>query len=140
MVVGFKSLRAHSKPMDETTPATIASNDKTLAALCHVSLFLASLSFGAGFLIPLIVYLVKRHESAFVAAHAKEALNFHISLLLYVVCTIPFIIFTCGILIYPAILFYSGLALLAIICAIIGTVRAAEGSYYLYPVTIRLVS
>ena len=32
----------------------------------------------------LIVYLVKRDESGFVAAHAREVLNFHLSLVIYV--------------------------------------------------------
>src|SRR5277367_1028942 len=58
--------------------APVTSNDKLLAILCHLSFVI-----GFGFLLPLIIYLVKRKESVFVEAHAREVLNFHISILLY---------------------------------------------------------
>ena len=102
------------------------SNDKLLAILCHVSFFL-----GVGFLLPLIVYLVKRGDSVFVASHAGEVLNFHISLLIYFICAIPLCFVLIGIPIIMA------LGLMGFICAIIGAVRASDGGFYYYPLTIR---
>src|SRR5438045_3775199 len=90
------------------------SNDKLLAILCHVSLFL-----GVGFVLPLIVYLVKRGESELVAAHAKEVLNFHISLVIYAICTVPLIFILIGIPIF------FGLALMSFICAIVAAIKAS---------------
>ena len=118
--------------METTASVPLASGDKALAILCHVSLFL-----GVGFLLPLVVFLVKRDDSPFVAFHAKEVLNFHLSILLYSVCTIPFfLVFFC--LFFPfGIALYGALFLLAFVCAIIGAIRASEGNYYLYPLTIR---
>ncbi len=97
-------------------PPPSQGSDKLLAILCHVSLIL-----GVGFVLPLIVFLVKRDESPFVAAHAKEVLNFHISLLIYAICTIPLVFILIGIPIYVA------LALMSFICAIIGAIKASEG-------------
>ena len=114
---------------------TVESNDKILSVFCHVSSFL-----GVPFILPLIVYLVTRKQSRFVEFHAREVLNFHISLLLYAVCTIPLIILTCGLFIYPAILGYMALALLAFICAIVGAIKASEGDFFYYPLTIRFIS
>jgi len=104
-------------------------NDKLLAILCHVSLFL-----GVGFILPLIVYLVKRADSPLIAAHAKEVLNFHISLMIYAFCALPFVFFLIGI---PVIM---ALALVSFICAIIAAIRASEGGFYFYPLTIRFIT
>jgi uncharacterized Tic20 family protein len=104
-------------------------NDKVLAILCHVSIFL-----GVGFILPLIVYLVKRGESEYVAAHAREVLNFHISLFIYTVCTIPLIFILIGIPIFIA------LALMSFICAIIAAIKTSDGGFFFYPMTIRFIS
>ena len=112
-----------------TVPAPVDAGDKTLAILCHVSFFL-----GVGFILPLIVYLVKRNDSGFVAAHAREVLNFHISLLIYFICACPLILVLVGFFIWMA------LALLAFVCAIVAAIRAGEGGFFVYPLTIRFIS
>jgi uncharacterized Tic20 family protein len=104
-------------------------NDKFLAILCHVSLFL-----GVGFVLPLIVYLITRGQSELVAAHAREVLNFHISLLIYSICTIPFVFILIGIPIFIA------LGVMSVICAIVAAVQASEGRFYFYPLTLRFIS
>jgi len=117
------------------------SNDKLFIILCHLSLFL-----GVGLILPLIVFLVKKGESEMVAAHAKEALNFHITLLLVSICCLPvaFII-----LLIPVINLLFMLVLLplfgvigigAAILAIVAAMKASEGNFYRYPVTLRLIS
>ena len=119
-------------PTAPQTPPPAQSNDKLLAILCHVSPFL-----GVPFILPLIVYLVKRKESALVAAHAKEVLNFHISLAIYGLCSLPLVFICCLPLAIPVI---SALALLSFICAIVAAIRASEGGFYFYPLTIRLIT
>jgi hypothetical protein len=124
-------------PQLPPVPPPAQGNDKLLAILCHVSLFL-----GIGFILPLIVYLVKRDESQLVAAHAKEALNFHLSLLIYFVCTIP-LAFMSILICIPILIFipiYLGLGLMAFICAIIAAIQASEGGFYFYPLTIRFIT
>ena len=49
------------------------SDEKTMAILSH------ALTLVCGFLAPLIIYLVKKDESEYVRAHAKESLNFQIT-------------------------------------------------------------
>ena len=114
-----------------TTPPPTQSNDKLLAILCHVSLFL-----GVGFILPLIVYFVKRDESKLVAAHAKEVLNFHLSLLIYCVCALPLL----GCFFLVGIPIFMALGLMSFICTIIATIRASEGGFYFYPLTIRFIT
>jgi uncharacterized Tic20 family protein len=109
--------------------AAVTSNDKLLAILCHLSFIV-----GIGFILPLIVYLVKREESEFVATHAKEVLNFHISVLIYVICCIPLCLVLIG------FVFLAVIMLLGFICAIIGAIKVSESAFYHYPLTIRFIS
>src|SRR5215203_5180976 len=81
--------------------APVGSSDKALMVLSHLSALL-----GVGLLLPFIIWLVKRHDPDMVAAHAAEALNFHLSVLLYVICLIPL----CAILIGIPLAVMLGLA------------------------------
>ncbi len=116
-----------SPPLPPLPPVVLDGVDKCLIILCHLSLFL-----GVGFLLPLIVFLVKNQSSPPVGAHAKETLNFHLSLVLYGILCVPLVFFLIGI---PLLIL---LGLFASVCAIIGAMRASEGGFYRYPLTIRL--
>ena len=89
---------------------------------------------GVGFVLPLVVYLAMRHESEYVAANAREALNFHISVLIYSLCCIPLVFILIGI----PLLIVLGLG--SLVLAIIATIKASNGQCYRYPLTLRLVS
>ena len=116
-------------PVPPTPVAPAPGNDKLWIMLCHLSLIL-----GLPFILPLIIYLVKRDESPLVIAHTKEVLNFHISLLIYSVCVSISIFFCIGYFLLAA------LALTGFICAILAAIKAAEGGFYRYPLTIRLIT
>ena len=102
----------------------------TFAMLAHL------LGAILGFLGPLIIWLVKKDEHPFVDDQAKEALNFHITLLIVYAGLVVVSVVTCG---FGALL-YPMVYLAQIIFGILGTVQANGGEYYRYPVTIRLVN
>ncbi len=108
------------------TPPT--SDEKTLALLSHILTFIAPL------LAPLIIYIIKKNESSFVAAHAKESLNFQITLILAFFVSAILIIVLVGILLIWLI------GILATILIIVASVRAYEGKLYRYPFCIRIIS
>src|SRR5436189_5753602 len=65
---------------EETEPVILPTSDeKTMAILSHV------LTLAVGFLAPLIIYLIKKDESSFVNYHAKESLNFQITIFIIIV-------------------------------------------------------
>jgi uncharacterized Tic20 family protein len=112
---------------DEPALSTPTSEEKTMAVLSHV------LCIVAGFLAPLIIYLVKKDESSYVAEHAKESLNFQLTMLIaYIVSWI--LIF---ILVGFFLLFLLGIANLVLV--IIATIRASENKLYKYPFSIKFV-
>lgn len=117
----------------ETLPLTDAplahkGSDKIWSMLSHLSALL-----GVGFVLPLVVYLAMRRESEYVAANAREALNFHISVLIYSLCCIPLVFVLIGV----PLLIVLGLG--SLVLAIIATVKASDGLCYRYPLTLRLV-
>ena len=102
---------------------------------------LAHLSALAGLVLPLIgivlgplaVWLTRRDESEFVAAHAKEALNFNISVLLgTIACMLLMLVFV-------GFLLGSALFILWLVMTLIAAIKASEGQTYRYPFSLRLV-
>lgn len=112
-----------------TDPApTLASDSKTWAIIAHVGPLV-----GFGFIVPLVVYLIKKGEDPFVEHHGREALNFQITLLIGFVISAVLIIVIIGIFMLIAV----GIA--AVVFAIIAAVKASNGELYEYPLSIRLV-
>lgn len=103
---------------------TPTGDEKNLAILSHI------LTFVAPILAPLIIYLIKKDESRYVAYHAKESLNFQITLMIVVLILLVSII---------GILFLWVVGIAAFVLVIIATIRASEGVLYKYPFTIRLI-
>ena len=104
-------------------------NEKIWSILCHLSSFI-----GLPFLLPLVVYLAMKGDSEYVASNAREAFNFHLSLLIYGLCCIPLIFVVIGI---PLLIV---LGLLLLVLSIVAAIRASDGGCYRYPLTIRLVT
>ena len=101
---------------------------------------LAHLSALSGFVIPfgniigpLLIWLVKRDEMSFVADQGKEALNFNISMTIYMLVSGVLIFVLIGI---PLIIV---LAIAWLVLSILAAVKANEGVVYRYPLTLRLV-
>ena len=116
-----------------TPPQALSPSDERLwATLTHVSALIGIL-VGAGFigwLGPLIIFLVLRDRSAFVADHAKTTLNFQFTMLIAAVVAVFLWIVLVGFLITAAIY------VLTIVFSIIAAVAASRGERYRYPLSI----
>ncbi|MFN4006093.1 MAG: DUF4870 domain-containing protein [Chitinophagaceae bacterium] len=84
------------------------------------------LTFVAGFIALLIIYLLVKYKSAFVREHAKESLNFQISIFIYAIM-------------YAAFIFTYFIGILSFVTVIVGTIKASEGKPYRYPLCIRII-
>ncbi len=111
------------------TPSDVSSDSRGWSVAAHLIPLL-----GLSFLGPLVVWLIKRDEDAFVEEHAREALNFQISVLIYGIISGFLVILIIGILLLIA------LAIFAFVFAIVAAIKAANGEPYRYPLTIRLVN
>lgn len=111
---------------EEQPLVTPTSDEKTMAILSHILCILA------GFLAPLIIYLVKK-DSPYIAAHAKESLNFQLTL---IIChIISFILW----FVLIGILLTWILVIANLVFVIIATIKASENKLYKYPFTIRFI-
>jgi uncharacterized Tic20 family protein len=110
------------------------------ALFAHLSA-LAALVIGFNWLGPLIIYLVKKDADPFIRDHAKEALNFNLSVFLYgvvgAILTFVLILILIGLLLIPVLI---ALAIAWVVFVIIAAVKANRGEPYRYPLTIRFVS
>jgi uncharacterized Tic20 family protein len=109
-------------------PVAQSQDDKSIAMLAHL------LGIFSGFLGPLIIWLIKKDQSAFIDDQAKEALNFQI---FAIICMFGCVVTFC---IPPVmILIAIGVQISRIILSIMGTVSANQGVPYRYPVNLRLI-
>ena len=122
------------------TPAQWPQDTLQWAMIAHLS-GLSGLVTGMPFLGPLIVYLVKKDENPIVVAHAKEALNFQLSVTLYLVLGV----ILCVVLAFIVIGFFlipvvAGIAIAGYVMAVIAGLKAQQGLWYRYPATIRFLN
>lgn len=108
--------------------ATVSDSDTTLALITHL------LSFVSGFIGPLVVYLAKKDESAFIRHHAAEALNFQLTLLVAFFVSFIALFILVGFLLLPIV------GILGLIFPILAAIGAGRGEWYRYPLTIRFVN
>jgi uncharacterized protein len=115
------------------------SKDNTWPMLCHLSSLTGYLGNGVGsFVGPLIVWIYKKDTMPDVNAHGKEALNFNISMLIYGVCLGVFTFLTLGLGALIAVPLVLAMVVFHIVCTVMATLKASNGEFFRYPLSIRL--
>lgn len=112
---------------ESTSGGTPPKEARTMAMLAHV------LGIVTGFVGPLIIWLLKKDENAFIDDQGKEALNFQITIAIAMLVS-GLLMFACvGFFLVPAV------AVLNLILCIMAAMKANEGISYRYPMTLRLI-
>ena len=114
-----------------TPSITIAHEDRTLAALTHLSGLSGYVIPLGGILVPIIIWAVKS-ENRVMSSIAKQAIMLNIVVFIAIACSA--ILWITVILIPLVIFFWCLLGLAAIALPIIGAIKAWDGVYYRYPV------
>jgi len=120
-------------PTGDAPSGDSPTGDYTMGMLCHL-LSLTQFLIPTGNIIgPLILWIVKKDQDAFVDATGKEVLNFQISMTIYaLVCILLFFVII-GMLLLPVLMIVN------IVFTIIAAIKANEGQLYRYPFTIRFI-
>ncbi|HYE75506.1 MAG TPA: DUF4870 domain-containing protein [Blastocatellia bacterium] len=110
-------------------------DDRTMAMFCHLAGVAGLIIFPVILNVvgPLIVWSMKKDQSWFIDDQGKEAVNFQISLSIYLFIASLTVIVLIGFLLAPAV--WLGGVILSIIAAL----KANEGGTYRYPMTIRFI-
>jgi len=110
---------------------TIATEDRTLAALTHLSGLAGYLIPMGGVIVPIVIWIVKS-ESPVISSIAKQALLLNV--IVFVLVALTALLWLTIILIPVVIVFWVALGLAAVVLPIVGAVKASDGVYYRYPV------
>ncbi len=109
--------------------------ERTWGMFCHLVVFL-------GFIIPipfvtiigpLVIWIIKRDEMFFVDDQGKESLNFQITMMLATIASGVLMFVLIGFVLIFVVLIFQ------IIVVIIASIKANEGVYYRYPLSIRFI-
>ena len=105
-----------------------SSDDRNIATVTHLGGTVFS------FIPGLLVWILKKDDSAYVADQAKEALNFQITVLIAQ--------FIAGILavILIGFLFMGIIWLMNVVFCIIAAIATSKGETYRYPICLRLIN
>jgi uncharacterized Tic20 family protein len=113
------------------TDIAIPNEDRTMAALTHLSGLSSYIIPFGGILVPIIIYLT-RDDSPIIRAVAKQAIL--LNLIVFALFVASLVLLLTIILIPVVILFWCVLGLAAVVLPIVGALKANKGEYYQYPV------
>jgi len=111
-------------------PALALSNEQRTFALCS---YLIPLVTSTTFIVPLIIWLLKKGEDGYIEKHAKESLNFQISYVIFAVVAWMSVFVVVGALLLPAVI------VAYMVFSIVASVKAYKGEDYKIPLCIRLI-
>lgn len=118
------------------TPNDIAA--RQWGMFIHLSILAGYLVPFAGFIVPIVLWQMKKYDHALIDAHGKNVTNWLLSATLYAIGAWMLIATVIGAVIgLPALWL---LALLNIIFAIMGGLKANNGEVWAYPFTIRFLT
>lgn len=112
------------------TKNLLGMEENTYLMLMHLSQFAGFIIAGLGFVIPIVMWLVNADKSEAVSRHGKNIANFMLSMLIYIVISIILCLVLIGI---PMLI---ALGIIEIVFIIIAAVKANNGEYWKYPLSI----
>jgi uncharacterized Tic20 family protein len=115
------------------TSTPISQEERTWALAAHLSALAGYVIPFGNVIAPLVIWLIQKDKMPFVDDQGKEAVNFQISVTIYALACLPLIFVLVGIPLLIAI----GLA--GLILLIVAAIKANDGVYYRYPLTIRFI-
>lgn len=125
-----------SAALTDTTP-----EERTYAMFIHLGgllslldlIFLGAIASG-------VMWWLRKDESTFIDDHGRETLNFHLSILLYVVAGGLAVAMTFGLGVVLFLPMLIGLWVVRLVAGIRGAMAANRGQHYRYPICIRFLA
>ncbi len=121
---------------EEVSDGGADKETRTWAMWIHLSILSGYLVFGAGLIVPIVLWQVKKDELPGIDVHGKNAVNWIISFVIYFVAAAVVAIVTFGILFIIPL----AVAVVGLIFPIIAGIKANEGKIWTYPLSIKFIS
>jgi len=133
--------QAAPEPQQETEPEQPgipegpSKDEKLWATFCHLAAFVGYIGIPLGSVLgPLIIWLIKKEGSSFINENGRKAVNFNISILIYMLASLP--LACAGPLVLLAII---PLAIVGVIFPIVAALKANNGEEVKYPISIEFI-
>ena len=121
---------AEVSSMEAVPVPSIASEERTVAALTHLSGLAGYIVPLGGIVVPIVIWLVKK-DSRIISSIAKQAILLNVCVFLAIAVTA--VLWVTIILIPLVVLFWAVLGLTAVVLPIVGALKAHDGTYFRYP-------
>ena len=118
----------------ELVNQNVLRKDTTLLSITHLTQLLHYVTGFGGFIVPLIIWLTSRNSIEGMDEHGKAIINLQLSLLLYIILSIPAIL-----LLGLGILTLIATGILGFVLPIVNAVKAANGESPSYFMTIKFI-
>ncbi len=106
---------------------------KQTGMFLHLSQLLNLIIPLAGVIVPIVIWQMKKDEMPALDAHGKMIVNWFISTVIY--CVVSFVLT----FVLIGILGFIAIGLMAVIFPIIGGIKANNGEFFEYPLTIKFL-
>ena len=116
----------------ELVNSTALRKDNSLLTITHLSQLLHYVTGFGGLIVPLILWATTKNAVEGMNEHGKSIINFQLSMLLYIILSIPAIL-----LLGLGILTLIGVGIIGFILPIVNAVKASNGEPPSYFLTIR---
>lgn len=107
--------------------------ENTYLMLMHLSQFAGWIIPFLGYILPVVMWITNKEHNANVDKHGKNIINFTISYLIYTSVAALAIILVIGVVILPI------LGVLIVVAIIMASIKANNGIYWKYPLTIEFL-
>jgi len=129
-----KILNEESKqPTTVTKQPLFGLQENAFLMLMHLSQFAGWILPGLGFILPIAMWLTNKDDNENVDKHGKNILNFTISYFIYAAIAGILVIIAIGLVLLVV------LGIVVTVAIIIAAVKANNGEYWKYPMTIEFV-
>lgn len=121
------------QPTTVTKQPLFGLQENAFLMLMHLSQFAGWILPGLGFILPIAMWLTNKDDNENVDKHGKNILNFTISYFIYAAIAGILVIIAIGLVLLVV------LGIVVTIAIIIAAVKANNGEYWKYPMTIEFV-
>ena len=108
-------------------------DERLWAMFCHLSAFAGYIVPFGSILGPLVIWSIKKEQFPAIDEHGKEALNFQISIAIYMIISAILIVIVVGIFLLISLVVFR------LILIIMASIKANNGEYFKYPLSIQFI-
>ena len=120
-----------NNPVENKTP--VNKDENMWAMFCHLSALVGFVIPFGNIIAPLIIWTLKKDEYPHVNDQGKEAINFQLSITVYILISVVLVFVIIGI---PLLII---LGIFSLIMTVIAALNANDGNKYRYPFTIKFI-